>query len=487
MLRGLRAKVVFILSIATATALMLIGLVLYQVQKKGLVSQFIDDAEAMNMLLQNQSHGNVLQLYNIVKAMQEIPSAPGYSSVMIAGNNDDSAISMITRKIPGQYSEKVRTMLEHCRPGFIDATHMHLVKLFPVYKTGGKCINLAVISNSPYLTKKLFLLIEVLGAYILLNIFILVVISWLVIDRYTVVPLRRFEQAVEGVGSGNYPRLGEMPYAAELHQIVKAFNAMTSAIQTKQQHLTDTIKELKETRDLAVKRERLATIGSFSSGISHEIGNPLSAIISILEALKSSISNDNTKSGQKTDPEINYKLDMINRSLVEAYRIDALIKQLLQYVRQKPVSLTDVNIKSLVDDVMSSVELNRDLKDVKVSTDIEPGMVCKTDYEKLRQVLINLITNALDAMQGKGRLGIKSAYRQGYHSIEVTDTGGGIAGENLEKIFEPFFTTKPSGKGTGLGLAIVKNLMQDLNGDISVSSSGSSGTAFTVKLPQAQR
>ncbi|MCL5878922.1 MAG: HAMP domain-containing histidine kinase, partial [Deltaproteobacteria bacterium] len=174
--------------------------------------------------------------------------------------------------------------------------------------------------------------------------------------------------------------------------------------------------------------------------------------------------------------------DMIGRSLNEAYRIDALIKQLLLYVRQKPPVFLDVNIKALCDDVLVSAGLVRDLKNIGISLDVAAGTVWKTDYEKLRQVLLNLVTNAVDAMQGQGALAIKAVVSSGQLILDVSDTGEGIDKAYIEKIFDPFFTTKGSGKGTGLGLAIVKNSVQDLHGEISVGSKKGEGTVFTIKL-----
>jgi signal transduction histidine kinase len=483
MLRGLRSRVILIQSIVIAAALILMGIVLYQIQKKDIINQFRDDAATTGSLVKSRMQGKEPDLQRIITTVQEARISPLFSSITLAASNDKSAITKIIRDLPTGFSEKAGSLLAECKPGFINMSNMHLMSLSPVYTSGSRCINLAIVSNSLYLTKKLFMLIEVLGAYSLLNFLILTIVAWFIIDRYTVMPLRRFEQAVEGVSGGDYPHLKDMPDAAELHQIVKAFNTMTSTIQTKEQHLKDTIQELKETQSLIIKRERLVTIGSFASGISHEIGNPLSAIISLLETVKAGRVSGGKQINQKNDPRTDQELDMIARSLDEAYRIDALIKQLLLYVRQKPVVLGQVNMKALCDDVLSSVGLSRDLKDIEVSMDIVPGTVCKTDYEKLRQVLLNLVINAVDAMHEHGRLGIKALVQSGQLIICISDTGEGIDREYRDKIFEPFFTTKVSGKGTGLGLAIVKNIVQELDGDILVDSEKGAGAAFTVKFP----
>jgi signal transduction histidine kinase len=494
MLKGLRIRVILIQSTVIATALLLIGMVLYQIQKNNIINQFLDEAKTTDMLVQSQIQENEPHLRRIVKTVQAANVSPLFSSITLAANNDKTAVAKITQSLRPAFSDKVQSLLKGCKPGFINMSNMHLISVSPVYTSDGNCINLAIVSNSLHLTKRLLLLIEILGAYILLNFFILTIVAWFIIDRYAIMPLRRFEQAVEGVSSGDYPQMKDMPDAAELHQIVKAFNTMTSTIQAKEQRLKDTIKELKETQSLIIKREKLATIGSFASGISHEIGNPLSAIISLLETVKTGIVSEgkevdrklHQKLDKKLDQNLDQKLDMISRSLNEAYRIDALIKQLLLYVRQKPTIFSDVNVKALCDDVIVSAGLSKNLRDIDISIDAASGTACKTDYEKLRQVLLNLIINAVDAMHAHGRLYIKAAVFQGQLILEISDTGEGIEKAYIDKIFDPFFTTKGLGKGTGLGLAIVKNIIQELHGEISVNSKKGEGTTFMIKIPMSQ-
>jgi len=468
--KSLRVKIILIQSVIIAGALILMGVVLYQMQKRSLIRQFINSANGINALVRIQSNGDINKVKRNIRVIRSIHSISMASDILLVSKNNTKTISNMTHLVRGKNAGIVKNMIVNCNQGFINTGGMHLIKIFRISTTGGGCMSLIVVSDSSYLTKGLFQLMGIISAYILLNFFILTIIAWFVIDRYTVVPLHKFEQAVEGVRNGDYSQIINMPEATELHQIVRAFNTMTDAIKTKEQNLKDTIKTLKETRDLVIKRERLATIGTLASGISHEIGNPLSAIVAMLETLKHDVSGDVQKG------------EIINRSLNEAYRIDALIKQLLLYVRQKPVVPSNVNIRALAEDVMSTIAMSKPLGDIIATLNIKSGIVHKTDYEKLRQILLNLIANAVDAMNGKGELSIKAAIQTDTLVIEVSDTGEGVSEEKLESIFEPFFTTKPSGKGTGLGLAIVKNLVQDLNGEIFVQSEEGVGITFTIKL-----
>lgn len=482
MLKGLRARVILIQGFVIAVALNLMGIILYQVQKTALIEQFVDQAQLTSSIMKARMEiENTNKLFSDNISMVK-PISPLFSSILLIPSNDKTKIANLIHNFPPSFSNRLAEVLHGCKPDFVNMMNMRLLYISPVYNSNGNCGNLVIVSSKTFLTKKLFLIIEVLSAYIFLNFFILTIVAWFIIDRYTVIPLRKLEQAVQGVSNGDYPQIKQMPNASEFHEIAKAFNTMSSTIQSKEQSLKNTIKELKETQELIIKKERLATIGTFSSGISHEIGNPLSAIISMLETLRSQMTlnkNDTIPSSSKVT---DIQLDMINRSLNEAYRIDALIKQLLLYVRQKPAILNNVNINSLINDVITSVKSIRELEGINTVLHVKPDIVFRTDYEKLRQVLLNLITNAVDAMNHKGVLTVTADVKGKQLVLEVSDTGEGIDNKTMEKIFEPFFTTKTAGKGTGLGLAIVKNLVQDLNGEISVESKKGVGTTFKVKL-----
>ncbi len=485
MLKGLRSRVILFQSVLIAGAFILTGIVLYQMQKSDLLRAFMQQAETTAAVIRRQMPDNAADAGQMARGMKLTGLSPLFSRIALVSRSRTLAGDDITRDIPARFSARLSTLITGCRPGVINMSNMRLISLVPVHAAPGACISLIVESNSAYLMKKLLLLIEVLGSYIGLNFFIVTMITWFILDRSTIMPLRRFEQAVEGVSSGDYPGMKELPAAAELRQIVRAFNTMTDAIQTKEQRLKNTIQELKETQSLVVQREKLATIGSLASGISHEIGNPLSAIISMLETVKADAASRVNRPGQGTGGAPDPAVDMIVRSLDEAYRIDALIKQLLLYVRQKPAVLSSLPVKALYDDVMASISHSRKMQGIGVTADIPPELTWRTDYEKLRQVLLNLITNAVDALHGQGRLTVTASTDRRQLVIEVSDTGEGIDTRNLDRIFEPFFTTKGAGKGTGLGLAIVKNIIRELNGDITVSSSAQAGTTFTIRIPPA--
>ncbi len=485
MLRGLRVRIIAIQGLVVATALVLMGIVFYQIQKSDIANQFIADADAIDGLFQNQmqqTHRDIRRAYNSIISAQSLRGTSLLSQIALVSGSGAGTAARLGLQLPQRSVERLGALLADCAPGLVDASGMRMIKLFPVQRArsaGGTCTSLAVVSNGRYLMERLLLFVEIIVAYVLLNFLILTIVSWFIIDRYTVIPLGKLERAVDGVSSGDYPQIRDLPDTTELRKIIRAFNAMTETIRMKENSLRGTIRELRDTQDLVIRKEKLATVGTLASGISHEIGNPLSAIISMLETLKSGV-----PAGARSGPQdVDQTNDMIDRSLKEAYRIDALIKQMLLYVRQRPTVPTEIDVRSLIDDVIGTVRLGRKLSDIAVITEADRALVHRTDYEKLRQVLMNLVTNAVDAIAGKGTVHITAARADGTLVIDVADTGQGIDKQHVDRIFEPFFTTKAANKGTGLGLAIVKNIVQELGGEIGVRSEKGKGTTFTVRLP----
>ncbi|MCX7737299.1 MAG: ATP-binding protein [Candidatus Kapabacteria bacterium] len=225
---------------------------------------------------------------------------------------------------------------------------------------------------------------------------------------------------------------------------------------------------------------KLATVGELASGIAHEIGNPLNIIANEIGLMQDYI-----------DPKFGYNLKIeelephfkkINTAI---YRIKDINKKLLTFVRQRDESETVVNVNELIDDLISGFferELNIDNIKItrKFNTDI-PSII--TSSNQLRQVIINLINNAHDAIKSEGEIIIKTDYDDESIIIEVEDNGCGMTDEQLSKIFLPFYTTKPVGKGTGLGLSVSYSIVKNLGGSIDVKSELGKGTIFTIKLP----
>ena len=235
-----------------------------------------------------------------------------------------------------------------------------------------------------------------------------------------------------------------------------------------------------------IHTQRLASLGTMSTGIAHEINNPL-AIIKESAGFMRMVIED---AGQIPEKEMLFKgLEKIEKSVDRARRIT---HQLLGYVRKHGHELTPVDIRQLTEDTVALIKQKTQAKKVSVQWESEPEheMLMHTDPFQVRQVLINLLENAVDAVDINGEIRLALYRKDQSVCLEVRDNGSGITPENMKQIFDPFFTTKPNvaenESGTGLGLFVVHKIMTGLSGSIHVESEPGQGTTFKICLPEWQ-
>ncbi|WP_316347679.1 HAMP domain-containing sensor histidine kinase [Desulfuromonas acetoxidans] len=286
---------------------------------------------------------------------------------------------------------------------------------------------------------------------------------------------RRALQITDGDLSQRAPESGPR----EITELGSAFNQMVDSLQNsleEQRHhyrkLQETHEELKQTRQHLAHSERIASIGNLTSGIAHELGNPLSASIGYLELLKKRCEEPKNR-------------DLIERALNESHRMDQLIKDLLDFAAPDHESghancaPSDV-LKHSCDMLLQQGAL----KERHLSTDW-PEQLSHVSIPpiKLQQVLVNLILNARDATDSYGAITITATENDSKITIKVEDNGHGIEEQSLETIFDPFYTTKAPGKGRGLGLYVSYQLVHDARGELQATSTQGKGSCFTVTLP----
>ena len=228
---------------------------------------------------------------------------------------------------------------------------------------------------------------------------------------------------------------------------------------------------------------KLASVGELATGVAHEINNPLAIIVATTGVIKDML-----------NPEFNLTwtpqqiVDELKAIEAAVFRARGITQQLLDYGRKNRPRLASANVNNILEDVLSGFkERALALEDVDVVRDFDTGLPeIMVDSDQIRQVFLNLINNAGDAIKGPGRITI--ATRQDEHAVRitVTDTGVGMNGEQIKKIFDPFYTTKEVGKGTGLGLSVSIGIVQSMGGTIEVQSLPGAGSAFTVVLPKKQ-
>jgi len=235
------------------------------------------------------------------------------------------------------------------------------------------------------------------------------------------------------------------------------------------------------TQRLAVDRatrqaERLAALGSLSAGIAHEINNPIGIITSRIEVMLMEAAE------QALPPAVVEDLQVLQRN---AMRVARIAQSFLSFARQSPAERGPVELNCVIVETLELVERQMGKEGVRITTRLDPALPRLLGHANaLEQVLLNLITNARDAMSGEGKIVIETTLAAGRPDqvlLRVSDTGPGIAPEALPRIFDPFYTTKPT--GTGLGLSVSYGIVRDHNGTVDVESTPGRGTTFVLTFP----
>ena len=251
--------------------------------------------------------------------------------------------------------------------------------------------------------------------------------------------------------------------------------------------------ELKQSQQLLVRQEKLASLGRLAAGLAHELNNPLSSVAGFAEALQRRVGSDGV-----TQPSgLAEFQEYVTTIQQEVARAAAIVRRLLDFARQREPAFDLVDISTVVANAVSFVQRQASLANQRVVVDSFPERSqVYADAQMLQQVFLNLLTNALDAIEGGGEVRIEARrrreeggrrLRQHWLDVVVSDTGSGISPEDLPKVFDPFFTTKEVGKGTGLGLAVCQSIVEQHQGSIEVHSDGlGEGTVVTVSLPLAE-
>jgi signal transduction histidine kinase len=233
---------------------------------------------------------------------------------------------------------------------------------------------------------------------------------------------------------------------------------------------------MKEVGDLEAEvlhRERLSALGNLAATVAHEVRNPLNAISMGLQRLKTEF--------QPTQDEDEYS-HLTQLMLAEVHRLNSIVEQVLSLARPLEIKPEELRLRDILNELAGLEEGNAKQSGTKIRVVVSPDLpLLKADREYLRQTLLNLILNGLQAMPDGGTLTLEANTSNGNLLITVTDTGAGIPQENLPRIFEPYFTTKA--KGSGLGLSIARRIVEAHGGTIAVFSQAGRGCRFRISLP----
>ncbi len=286
-----------------------------------------------------------------------------------------------------------------------------------------------------------------------------------VISQSAVRRLKILTEAIEKTGKGDFSSLQVPVQQDEVGELIKAFNKMEGDLIARDKEIVKKNEELLQSR-------KLASIGTLASGVAHELNNPLNNIYLAAQILLREIGEE----------ECNHMIKgTVSDIFSQTLRVKRIVNDLLEFSREKPPQLKKTNVTEIIENVISQMKSSGEIAAISYNID-GPGIFeIEADRHLLEQVFINLLGNAADAMEGKGRLNISVAGENSSVVIKVSDTGKGISTKDISRIFDPFFTTKE--KGTGLGLAIVYSIIEKHKGKIEVTSEPYKGTTFTITLP----
>jgi two-component system NtrC family sensor kinase len=313
-----------------------------------------------------------------------------------------------------------------------------------------------------------------------LLIFILITFSGIVMALFVsyllaggiIKPVRQLVFASEKLAEGYLDQQVKIESRNEIGELARTFNRMADSIKDRDRQL----KEYAETK--IMESERLATVGQLAAGVAHELNNPLGGILVYSHLILENLPDN--------DP----NRENIEKIITQTKRSQKIIQGLLYFSRQSTPNMELNNLNKVLESALSLVE-DRDLmKNIRLTKNFAIDLpLTLIDVGQIQQVFINIILNAIEAMENAGSLSISTRKSEDNRFIEVEfmDTGCGIAEQNIKKIFEPFFTTKEVGRGTGLGLAISYGIIKRHQGQIFVRSEFKVGTTFTVQLPAGER
>jgi two-component system, NtrC family, sensor kinase len=296
----------------------------------------------------------------------------------------------------------------------------------------------------------------------LVSLMVLLLFVVFFIGERIVRPLARITRESEAIAQGVF--LGMIsPFGNpknEIYRLIAALNRMMGELETRQEQL--------------VQSRKIAAVGTLTSGIAHEINNPINNISLNVESL--------IESHETMDPV--ERLQLYQEILDQAERAGDTVKNLLEFSRANHPRLEEVRVDEVVDKTARLIQNELKIHKVRFSKEIRgPLPSLRLDKGGLQQVLVNLFLNSVQAMPNGGELKVSlEEVRQGI-KIEVTDTGEGIPAENLDRIFDPFFTTKKEGEGTGLGLSVSYSIVKKHGGSMEVRSERGAGTTFSIHLP----
>jgi two-component system NtrC family sensor kinase len=312
--------------------------------------------------------------------------------------------------------------------------------------------------------------------------------------HFVTVPIRKLIEGTRAVSAMQLEKPIEIDTSTELGELARSFDIMrerlmqamaeinqfTQSLETKVEERTE---QLKEAHQELMRADRLASLGQLAASVAHEINNPLSGVLN-LSMLMQRILHDGGIPPDRIPEFKRYLAQVVD----ETSRVGRIVSDLLAFSRRSKPQITEADLNEIVRTTLSLVSHKLEMGNTRVTLELATKLPApRCDAAQIQQVVMNLLLNAAEAVQGEGggrvSIATHSVGDGSAVALEVADNGEGIPDDHVHKIFDPFFTTKAEGKGVGLGLAVAYGIVRAHGGEITVESRAGEGTRFVVALP----
>lgn len=326
-------------------------------------------------------------------------------------------------------------------------------------------------------------------AYSAAGVLVLAVAVGLFFRARVIRPIGEIARATEQVTRGDVGHQIQMRRTDEIGRLAGSFNTMTTSLgqahdelrrmnESLERQVEERTGALRSAQAQLIQSEKMSSLGKLAASVAHEINNPLAGILTYSKLLIRLL--EEGESTEKTREMASRNLRLVQR---ETERCSAIVRNLLDFARQRPPSLKDIDLSAVADEALSLLAHRLQMQNVTLTRDLPPMPLVKADFGQMRQSFVNIALNACEAMADGGALTVTARAEGSTVVVRFADTGPGIAPDRVAKIFEPFYTTKE--KGTGLGLSVVYGIIERHGGTLDVESALGRGTAIVVRVPVA--
>jgi two-component system, NtrC family, sensor kinase len=388
-------------------------------------------------------------------------------------------------RAPGEVSEAVLNRGELWRGRAFVVKDWYMSEYAPIRNYAGEVIGMLSVGilESTYTAIRNRVILSFFGIATLGFLLILGITYYMI--RNITRPIGEMVSATRNIIAGRFDREVRANSPGEIALLAESFNAMLKSLRQMRSDLEEWGRTLEEkvkqrTEELVAMQarvaqsERLASLGMLAAGVAHEVNNPLGGILALTGLTVEDMPKD--------DPNRENLVEVIRQT----ERCRDIVKGLLEFSRQSKGNREPIDLNRVLEDTLSLVGKQALFFNISVVCQLEPDLPpVVADRSQIQQVFINILMNAVQAMNERGTITIVTRHNSSGHSAEVaiSDTGQGIPPEQIDRIFDPFFTTKESGHGTGLGLSIAYGIVTTHGGNISVQSEVGKGSTFTIRMP----